>query len=582
MGPPLTNPFQNLPKPPASGSNWMYGPIYEYNGAWTPALPLGGWSPGVTPTFVFDGGNGPLFATDAAHQSLYSGIYLFSGGVGTLTSDPGGVFLDDQEQGTVSLGGAATLDVAALPTTPYAGIAFFAPNATAISMSSNGAGTVLDGAVIAPQATVNLAGAEEMDVLGLIASGLGCTGTGSGFFGPKPSSVSLSSSKDPSVNGDVVTFAATVAPTRGGGTPTGTLTFTATPSGSATPVTLCSGPLNGGSAVCQTSSLVSSGAPYRVTATYLTDNGAEQNSSKSLTQYVPYITSTTVSGPMAIVSGQQADFTATVSAEGASPVGEVTFTATPRGSGAPVTLCSTIAVSDGTAQCETSALLASVSPYTVTASFAGDPDFFTASSASTSQVVALASTSVTLTSSMNPSVIGKSVTYTASITIVPPGSGTPSGSVMFLDGPNPINCAFGSSTFDGSKATCVVVYNDLSGSPHSITATYSGDGNFSNTISVVMMQVEDAPPIITSPTSGAPYTAHGGTQTITITGTNFQTGATVTLTGPFTIMSVTVVDGQHIAVTLADKGAGAGGTGDITVANPDGGTVTSLNSLVDG
>ena len=44
-----------------------------------------------------------------------------------------------------------------------------------------------------------------------------------------------------------------------------------------------------------------------------------------------------------------------------------------------------------------------------------------------------AGTSTALSSSANPSVFGQSVTFTARVTPVAPGSGTPTGSVEFFD-----------------------------------------------------------------------------------------------------------------------------------------------------
>ncbi|MBC7932939.1 MAG: CSLREA domain-containing protein, partial [Rubrivivax sp.] len=58
--------------------------------------------------------------------------------------------------------------------------------------------------------------------------------------------------------------------------------------------------------------------------------------------------------------------------------------------------------------------------------------------ASNSVVVTKANTSVALTSSQDPSVFGQSVTFTATVAVSAPGAGTPTGTVNFLDGGNPI------------------------------------------------------------------------------------------------------------------------------------------------
>lgn len=85
-------------------------------------------------------------------------------------------------------------------------------------------------------------------------------------------------------------------------------------------------------------------------------------------------------------------------------------------------------------------------------------------------------TTTALTSSTNPSVVGQSVTYTATVT--PSGSGSPTGNMEFFDGGNPISaCGGGSgSALTGSSATCLQTYTSVGS--HSITAKYLGDANF--------------------------------------------------------------------------------------------------------
>lgn len=84
----------------------------------------------------------------------------------------------------------------------------------------------------------------------------------------------------------------------------------------------------------------------------------------------------------------------------------------------------------------------------------------------------LFATSTAVTSSVNPSTLGQSVTFTATVT--GPG-GTPTGTVNFKDGGSSISgCA--SQTLSSGVATCTTTA--LSVGTHSITADYGGDGNF--------------------------------------------------------------------------------------------------------
>jgi hypothetical protein len=81
--------------------------------------------------------------------------------------------------------------------------------------------------------------------------------------------------------------------------------------------------------------------------------------------------------------------------------------------------------------------------------------------------------STALTSTANPSTVGQSVTFTATVSPVSPGTGTPTGTVTFKDGATVLgttNLAAGQASFTTSA---------LSVGGHAITASYSGDGSFS-------------------------------------------------------------------------------------------------------
>jgi len=110
---------------------------------------------------------------------------------------------------------------------------------------------------------------------------------------------------------------------------------------------------------------------------------------------------------------------------------------------------------------------------TITASQGGNANFNGATNVPQSFTIATAATTTTLTSSINPSDFGQSVTFTAT---VKSGAGTPvtEGSVTFkeggtnLGGPISLN-AGGVAQFTTST---------LTGGNHPITAAYSGAGNF--------------------------------------------------------------------------------------------------------
>jgi uncharacterized repeat protein (TIGR01451 family) len=86
-----------------------------------------------------------------------------------------------------------------------------------------------------------------------------------------------------------------------------------------------------------------------------------------------------------------------------------------------------------------------------------------------------AATSTAVSSSINPSNLAQSVTFTATVTSA---SGTPTGTVQFKDGANVIACSnAGGQTLNASGvATCQT--SSLTAGNHMITAVYSGDANF--------------------------------------------------------------------------------------------------------
>src|SRR5204863_10180493 len=90
----------------------------------------------------------------------------------------------------------------------------------------------------------------------------------------------------------------------------------------------------------------------------------------------------------------------------------------------------------------------------------------------------------------NPSCSGQSVTFTATVSAVAPGSGTPTGTLQFrIDGSN-----FGATVaLVGGSATSGAT-STLSVGNHTITAVYSGDGNFNTSTSPNFTQTVNALP----------------------------------------------------------------------------------------
>src|SRR5206468_4039406 len=107
-----------------------------------------------------------------------------------------------------------------------------------------------------------------------------------------------------------------------------------------------------------------------------------------------------------------------------------------------------------TATC-TTALTSANSSMNVVAGYSGDDAFAPNGAVLVQKVNKASTTTVASSSSPDPSAIGQPVTFTATVAPVAPGAGTPSGTVAFSDGTNPVTCTGGPPALDGNgAATC--------------------------------------------------------------------------------------------------------------------------------
>ncbi len=194
----------------------------------------------------------------------------------------------------------------------------------------------------------------------------------------------------------------------------------------------------------------------------------------------------------------------------------------------------------------------SVGSHSVTATYAGDTNDATSTSSPVVQVVGQSPTTLTLTSSSNPSVLGSPITLTASIS---PVSAT--GTVSFEDGTTVI----GSGTL--SKGTVTLNTGSLSATTHSLVALYGGDANDVATQSAVLSQIVNYP-LLTITTSSLPtgqagvsygpvtLQANGGTRNYTWSGGGFPSGITLGGDGTISGLSVTPFTGT-VNISLSDN-----------------------------
>ena len=290
---------------------------------------------------------------------------------------------------------------------------------------------------------------------------------------------------NPSTVGQSVSFTATV--TSGSGTPLGTVQFRDGVTNIGAPLTLTAGQAT------FTTTALTAGA-HSITAVYSGDATFATSTSGAVAHQVdaPTLTPTSTSvvrtaGPNPSTIGQSVSFTATVTSGSGTPTGTVQFRDGVTNLGAPLTLTA------GQATLATTTL--SVGAHSITAVYSGDVTFATSTSSSVAHQVDQAATSTALVRSAgpNPSTVGQSVSFTATVTS---GSGTPTGTVQFRDGVTNLGAPL---TLTAGQATFTTTGLGLGA--HSITAVYSGDANFTTSTSAAVAHQVDAPTLTPTSTS---------------------------------------------------------------------------------
>jgi hypothetical protein len=192
--------------------------------------------------------------------------------------------------------------------------------------------------------------------------------------------------------------------------------------------------------------------------------------------------SSSAPGDRAVVAGQPLSFTAAIAnpGSGGTPTGTVTFQDTVYFVAGPDDLQSTTTVLaagvalDGTghASCSTAAL--SAGTHFITVLYSGDVNFSPGSMLLVQRIHDHAS-SAALASLPNPSLPGRAVTFTATVSSVPPGAGTPVGMVAFQEGFD----ALAQVPLDGAGAASFST-SALSPGSHIVTAIYGSEARFAS------------------------------------------------------------------------------------------------------
>ena len=213
-------------------------------------------------------------------------------------------------------------------------------------------------------------------------------------------------------------------------------------------------------------------------------------STSTATSQFTYLTSTTQAqvSPSSVPFGTSVKYTATVSGPSSpsglpAPTGTVTFSV------GSTTLCTTPTLSAGTGDSASASCGTTNAPMgadTVTATYSGDASF-PGSEGTTSLTVGKASTKTSVTIAPTTTSLGSTVTYSATVTST---RGTPTGKVTFTDGHTTL-CTTPTLT-DGS-GQCKAD-NAPIGSDQTVTATYSGDADFSTSSGTATISVGQATP----------------------------------------------------------------------------------------
>jgi Bacterial Ig-like domain (group 3)/FG-GAP-like repeat/Abnormal spindle-like microcephaly-assoc'd, ASPM-SPD-2-Hydin/FG-GAP repeat len=281
------------------------------------------------------------------------------------------------------------------------------------------------------------------------------------------STTSLVSSLNPSFVGQATTFTATIAGHYGGAA-TGTVMFK---QGSTVLATV---PVTGNTAAY--TDMFSKAGTFGITAVYSGDNNVKTSNSKLLRQDVNQYSTTTslTSAPKPSFYGQTVTLTATVhSAAPAGVTGTVTFK-----NGTAV--LGTVALTAGKTTLTTAKL--PVGSNSLTATYNQDTSNAKSTSAILVQTVKQATIRMKLTSSPNPSVLGKLVKFTAILTS---NGGLPAGGkVTFTFGGTTLGTATISARGAATFSTAALPHgSDL------VKATYAGNTDYSAALASVIQKV---------------------------------------------------------------------------------------------
>ncbi|MST32984.1 hypothetical protein GHK86_09670 [Acidimicrobiaceae bacterium USS-CC1] len=349
---------------------------------------------------------------------------------------------------------------------------------TASITAPTGATCTLDGSPCSPtdgQLQVTATGYHTLTV----TDPAGDSATRSFDISDAVTTTTLAAGANPALVGQQVQLTATVAAdVAASGTPTGAVTF----EDGGNTIAGCSDVALGasGTAACADAAPDVPSAPT-LTAVYAPGGAnplAASTGSLVLTVQKAAVSVGLAASPSPGATGRSVTYTATVAPVGATPPGESTPTGTVvfTAGSAPVA-CSGTADGQlgGTSTATCTVTYDTAGPRSVTAHYQGDGFFAAASSTSVTESV-LQSTALALTGSANPAQEGKAVTYTATVTPIPQGGATPTGTVTFADATTGTTLCTDVALSSAGAATCATTF--AATGVREVTATYHPTGAF--------------------------------------------------------------------------------------------------------
>jgi hypothetical protein len=160
---------------------------------------------------------------------------------------------------------------------------------------------------------------------------------------------------------------------------------------------------------------------------------------------------------------------------------------------------------------------------------------------------------VSLSGPASSTVYGQDATFTARVTPTDPAVGTPTGTVVFMDG----DTVLGSATLDDS-GQAVFMTSTLTPGDHSITAVFTSDDGFDPGSSLALTQTVTKAPTATTLDSSATQAAFGDTITLTVdvaalVPSGVVPTGTVTLRDGNTVLATAQIDANGQAVFVLDS-----------------------------